>query len=312
MNATTNGRVRKSLAEQIDRLDRTLDGLSEGLNEAVATAVREAVQGVLAELLADAGLRAQIQATLRPSAPAVAPATAAPAPWRVRAGCRRLWNGVRERIQAVRQALRGIAVSSHNACRRQCDRMTGACTAAWQRLGTLAVTGWYGLQVARDALVALATALAVAGLVSLAAWYAGPTLAAAASGVSAFVTTLAVRTEGWLAGRCVCWALGPSSRWSTRNVSVARGGVPRQRRPPRCRWRCGLSVACCTRPQDVAARHCLSARHLIPRSVLSVVIEGQRISTSDAMVPVLYAGPFHRLAFHPSCLLPVIASSATD
>ena len=59
MNATTNGRVRKSLAEQIDRLDRTLDGLSEGLNEAVATAVREAVQGVLAELLADAGLRAR-------------------------------------------------------------------------------------------------------------------------------------------------------------------------------------------------------------------------------------------------------------
>ena len=242
MNATTNGRVRKSLAEQIDRLDRTLDGLSEGLNEAVATAVREAVQGVLAELLADAGLRAQIQAALRPPAPAVAPATAAPAPSRVRAGCRRLWSGVRERIQAFRQAVRGIAATSHNAGRRQCDRLTGACTAAWQRLGTLAVTGWYGVQVARDALVALATALAVAGLVSLAAWCAVPP----------WPPPRAVCPRSWrrwpcgrragCAGRCVCWALGPSSRWSTQNASVARGGVPRQRRPPRCRW--ALRVVC--------------------------------------------------------------------
>ena len=40
---TTNGRVRKSLAEQIDRLDQILDGLANGLNEAVAMVVREAV-----------------------------------------------------------------------------------------------------------------------------------------------------------------------------------------------------------------------------------------------------------------------------
>ena len=31
----TNGQVRKSLAEQIDRLDGILDGLADGLNEAV-------------------------------------------------------------------------------------------------------------------------------------------------------------------------------------------------------------------------------------------------------------------------------------
>src|SRR2546422_122011 len=45
MNTTTpNGRVRKSLAEQIDRLDRILDGLADGLNAAVAAAVQEAVR----------------------------------------------------------------------------------------------------------------------------------------------------------------------------------------------------------------------------------------------------------------------------
>jgi hypothetical protein len=39
----TNGRVRKSLAEQIDRLAGILDGLAEGLNEAIVAAVKEAV-----------------------------------------------------------------------------------------------------------------------------------------------------------------------------------------------------------------------------------------------------------------------------
>src|SRR5260370_39133995 len=41
---TSNGRAaRKSLAEQIDRLDNLLEGLSENLTEAVGDAVRAAV-----------------------------------------------------------------------------------------------------------------------------------------------------------------------------------------------------------------------------------------------------------------------------
>src|SRR5262245_27825863 len=59
MTLTANGR--KSLAEQIDRLDGILDGLAAGLNEAVAAAmknavvlaVREAIQTVLIEILAN-------------------------------------------------------------------------------------------------------------------------------------------------------------------------------------------------------------------------------------------------------------------
>src|SRR6516225_8628043 len=68
MTTTTtnpNGRTRKSLAEQIDRLDAILDGLSEALQGAVAAAVqeaagravREAVRAVLAETLTDPALR---------------------------------------------------------------------------------------------------------------------------------------------------------------------------------------------------------------------------------------------------------------
>ena len=68
MTTTTtnpNGRTRKSLAEQIDRLDAILDGLSEALQGAVAAAVqeaagravKEAVQAVLAEALTNPALR---------------------------------------------------------------------------------------------------------------------------------------------------------------------------------------------------------------------------------------------------------------
>jgi hypothetical protein len=53
MTTTTqhsNGRaMRKSLADQIDRLDTILDGLADALNESVATAVREVIDEAVTE-----------------------------------------------------------------------------------------------------------------------------------------------------------------------------------------------------------------------------------------------------------------------
>src|SRR5262245_51799260 len=80
MTTTTqvsNGRLRKSLAEQIDRLDRILDGLAEALNEAVAAAVKEAVgiavqqavQAVLVEVLTNADLLDQVRSVVAPQPP---------------------------------------------------------------------------------------------------------------------------------------------------------------------------------------------------------------------------------------------------
>ena len=47
-NGTMNARTaRKSLADQIDRLDGVLDGLSEALNESVADAVKDAIAGTV-------------------------------------------------------------------------------------------------------------------------------------------------------------------------------------------------------------------------------------------------------------------------
>ena len=72
-----NGRTRKSLAEQIDRLDAILDGLSDALTEAVAAAVseaagravQEAVQAVLAEVLSNPAPHERALAAENPPAP---------------------------------------------------------------------------------------------------------------------------------------------------------------------------------------------------------------------------------------------------
>src|SRR5688500_6513503 len=115
----TNSRPRRQLADQIDRLDRVLDGLAENLNEAVASAVqqsvgaaaREAVQGVLAEVLGNPAVLALLREAVASAAPPAAASRRAPggSPARpgllaragawlgsllgwARAACRRAWE----------------------------------------------------------------------------------------------------------------------------------------------------------------------------------------------------------------------------
>jgi hypothetical protein len=68
MSTMTNGKVRKSLADQLDRLDSILDVLGDGLNEAIADAVKAAVttavQQVLSELLTNSEVLAKLGAAM--------------------------------------------------------------------------------------------------------------------------------------------------------------------------------------------------------------------------------------------------------
>ena len=109
MSATlTNGRPRKQLADQLDRLDAILDGLAEALNQAVADAAREgtrlAVKEAVVEIVTDPHLRA----LLAPAAPAPVPpvsertAQAAPAPVPPKPG---LWSRVKAAARAARAAV---------------------------------------------------------------------------------------------------------------------------------------------------------------------------------------------------------------
>src|ERR1700693_1850843 len=103
MNPVPNGKVRQSLANEIDRLDRMLDGLAEGLNEAVAdavkaavgTAVREAAQTTLTEVFTNPEVLACLNGFSKAAAATntqVQPAVVKPG---LRERLRNLWQGVR-------------------------------------------------------------------------------------------------------------------------------------------------------------------------------------------------------------------------
>lgn len=87
MSATLTNGTRKTLSEQIDRLDAMLDGLADAIPEAVAdavraavaVAVREAVQNAITEVLTNPEVLVRIREASTPPAPTVvAPITCPP------------------------------------------------------------------------------------------------------------------------------------------------------------------------------------------------------------------------------------------
>src|SRR5262245_41619833 len=178
MTTMTNGRARKTLSDQLDRLDSILDGLSEALNESVAAAVKaataqavqQAVQATLTEILTSPELLSLL-GTARAMPPLVesAPVPAAPTTPRLRdrIGSALSWAG--QKIRSV-------------------------WTACGRKLSTLRprLLGLWGLR--RQLLIALGIG-AVAGL---AAHLAGPLAAGAFSGVAAFASGLAAQTRLWV------------------------------------------------------------------------------------------------------------------
>ena len=190
-NTTTNSRRRPTLSDQIDRLDRTLDGLAEALNEAVADAVkaavgaaaREAVQATLNEVLSNPDVLAALRACAAPPPlPVTPPVPKKPGVWeRLGQVCQkaRAWlAGLRENGRA---GLRRVGVWLAGLWRG----MTGGCATLWGRCRSL---GQFKYE--------LLAALGVGTAASLAAWFGGPYLAALCSGVGGFAAAVAV--QGWL------------------------------------------------------------------------------------------------------------------
>jgi hypothetical protein len=189
---------RKSLSEQIDRLDGILDGLAEALNGAVADAVglavRQAVESTVRELLGQPQL---LRAALALHEPQEAkPAPEAPAPRRsLRAallGClKRLLGEAAERAGRAGAALRGAWSSCLAKVKAACGCVRGRCL----RLGE-AAAGAFGLMRGlacrlwrhrRGCLLAVAAgAIAGAG-----GYHAGPLLAGLLSGLSGAALSVA-------------------------------------------------------------------------------------------------------------------------
>jgi len=185
----TNGRSRKSLAEQIDRLDSMLDGLSDGLNEAVATAVKEAVRTVLTEVLTNPELLAQLQ----PAQP-----VAVPEPTRSPSWLARTWNGVRSALRYVAERIGVCRASVGQACQSGWEKLAAGGRGLRARTVRLLMAGGGLLLRTRWLLASVLAAAALAGLTGVAAYHLGPWMAAGVSGAGGLGTALArPSNESW-------------------------------------------------------------------------------------------------------------------
>jgi hypothetical protein len=196
---TINGKQRRSLAEQIDRLDGILDGLADALNESVATAVkdavtlavREAVQAVLTELLANPAVRELLQGGPPPADDPAAPPAGQPAgsSWG-RAVASRLGRWARAAVRAASAPLR-VAAGAGELAVQAGRRCLGWCRA---RLGPL-----------RRLALPLLAAAGIGALAAVAVYHTGPWLVATAAGLGGSTAALAAQVlaglRSLLAGR---------------------------------------------------------------------------------------------------------------
>ena len=193
MTATMNAppRARKTLAAQLDRLDQILDGLSEALNESVASAVQEAVgiavqeavQATLAEVLGNPEVLARLHAA-RPAAPAPRPR-----PPRV---------SLRERLGQIRAQLAARLQAARQTCREGLGGLRQALVSFGRRCRGGVDQVWRQCRRLRTLLSPLLVAAGVGLVVGVAAYYAGPWLAALAGGLGGFTTAIAVQAALWL------------------------------------------------------------------------------------------------------------------
>jgi hypothetical protein len=196
-----NGRQRKSLASQIDRLDEMLDGLADGLNGAVADAVKgavaiavqEAVRAALTEVLSNPAVLAKLQ-PVQP-APAAEPAVAVPTLSERLASC---GNWAAEKVQSAGACIR----TGLGRVRALGSALIGHAT---QGAGVvLETTSRKVCQVARRCRLLwhiryqLALALGVGLILGVAGFFAGPILSAAASALCGFIVTLAAQAALWV------------------------------------------------------------------------------------------------------------------
>jgi hypothetical protein len=184
----TNSKVRKSLSEQIDRLDKILDGLAEALNGAVADAVtqavgqavKEAVQTVLTEVLSNPDLRAQLQGSaVAPIAPGTDPA--------IRSTGTSL-------VDRVAQSAAHLA----NWCTARLHALGQVGRRAMQQVGRVATDLVARVQSLRLFVRPLAAALLLGVSTGIAAYCAGPWLAGVVGGAGGLSLRLALRVRRFL------------------------------------------------------------------------------------------------------------------
>lgn len=174
LTATTNGRPRKQLSDQLDRLDAILDGLADALNESVAEAaksgVRDAVREAVVQMMTDSTLRTALHE-------ATAPAVKKPSVGeRFRARVRKTVASVKYAVCAAAGAVAGRVRAVRDVVRGTTTRVS----LAWQ--------------LRKVVLVGLAIGLTVACV----SYVTTHGVAATIAGVGATATAVAVQSGMWV------------------------------------------------------------------------------------------------------------------
>ena len=187
--ATTNGRPRKQLSDQLDRLDTIIDALAEGLPGAVADACREGARAAMKDAIIEIVTNPELRALLAPATPAQTDAAAPPpapepAPGPEVPG---LWGRLKAKFAAARDAVGGAVTGAKEAVAARCRAVRDA-------VGALGAAAGETLRVRRVLLVGLG----IGAVVGVACLVMPQTLAAAVGAVSAAATTVAVQTGSWL------------------------------------------------------------------------------------------------------------------
>jgi hypothetical protein len=195
----TNGRVRRTLADQIDRLDGVIDALSEGLNQAVMMVVEQAVtvavKEAVVEVLTNPELRARLNLVNAPPNPSASVPVAQIAPeqpkpsWSQRLGgmAKAGWQWVSGKATQAGSALIGMAQSS-------AQKASAGAGKLWLRVRLLTAAVRAVLNVASAVIgqmrKPLLVAVGVGVAVGLGSYLAGPLVAATISGLAGFAGSL--------------------------------------------------------------------------------------------------------------------------
>jgi hypothetical protein len=206
----TNTKVRKSLSEQIDRLDKILDGLASALNgavadavtQAVSLAVKEAVQTVLTEVLDNPDLRAQLQGSA--IAPANTPLAGLPP--------------ARSIVNWVGRTLTGIA----SWCSARLRALSQVSRRIVQHVRWVATDLLARVQSLRLFVPPLAAALLLGVATGVAAYCVGPWLAGLVGGAGSLGLRLAVRMQRFLR---LVWDSAILARVRSGLLGLGRWGV---------------------------------------------------------------------------------------
>lgn len=197
VNVTPNGRVqRKSLASQIDRLDAMLDGLADAIPEVIADTiravaahtVRDAVQAAVAEVFASPQVLDQLRGSAAAAVPVaqVAPPVCAKRP------------GARGRLRSLLRQVGTALTALRQACRARLHSAGVTLVSVWQRATARVAVLGPPLRMLAAFKYPLLAAAGVGAAVATAAWFAGPYLATALSGIGGFGTAVAVQGGCWV------------------------------------------------------------------------------------------------------------------